>query len=172
MLGESCKGKRRKGVQFLCKNRGPCLWLVFSAGLLKILLWQQLYWLFYEGLLKILALGFLSVRILRSNKEVAELPNREAVVKDFQQFTSVWDWHVDRRFDKALISSNHCPRVFMNSSLDNRQSAPNLLIFSSCVVLVPLFQCTQKRMARKGFCWCFKGSRNHGLESFYCQRYN
>ena len=109
-LDETCKGKKRKGdpVSF-CKNRSPCLWLVFSAGLLKILWWQQLYWLFYEGLLKILALGFLSVSILRSKKEVAELPNREAVVKDIQQFTNVWDWHVDRRFGKALISSNHCP---------------------------------------------------------------
>ena len=46
---------------------------------------------FYEGLLKILALGFLSVSIVRINKEVAGLPNREAVVKDIQQFTNVWD---------------------------------------------------------------------------------
>ena len=38
-----------------------------------------------------LALGFLSVSIIRSNKEVAELPNREAVVKDIQQFTNFWD---------------------------------------------------------------------------------
>ena len=42
---------------------------------------------FYEGLLNILALGFLSVSILRSNKVVAELPNRKDVVKDIQQFT-------------------------------------------------------------------------------------
>ena len=39
---------------------------------------------FYEGLLKILALGFLPISILRSNKEGAELPNREVVVKDIQ----------------------------------------------------------------------------------------
>ena len=80
-------GKRRKGdlVSF-CENRGTCLWLVLSAGLLKILLWHQLYWLLYEGLLKILALGFISVSILRSNKEVAVLPNREDMVKDIQQF--------------------------------------------------------------------------------------
>ena len=39
---------------------------------------------FYEGLLKILALGFLPISILRSNKEVVELPNREIVVKDIQ----------------------------------------------------------------------------------------
>ena len=39
---------------------------------------------FYEGLLKILALGFLPVSILRSKKDVAELPNREVVVKDIQ----------------------------------------------------------------------------------------
>ena len=39
---------------------------------------------FYEGLLKILALGFLPVSILRSNKEVAELPKREVVVKGIQ----------------------------------------------------------------------------------------
>ena len=37
---------------------------------------------FYEGLLKILALGFLSVSMLRSNKEVAKLLNREALMKD------------------------------------------------------------------------------------------
>ena len=48
---------------------------------------------FYEGLLKILALGFLSVSILRSNKEVAMLPNREAMVKDIQQF------RIDRQMD-------------------------------------------------------------------------
>ena len=39
---------------------------------------------FYEGLLKILALGFLPVIILRSNKEVAELPKREVLVKGIQ----------------------------------------------------------------------------------------
>ena len=39
---------------------------------------------FYEGLLKILALGFLPVSIPRSNKEVAELPKREVVVKGIQ----------------------------------------------------------------------------------------
>ena len=39
---------------------------------------------FNEGLLKILALGFLPISILRSNKEVVELPNREIVVKDIQ----------------------------------------------------------------------------------------
>ena len=40
---------------------------------------------FYEGLLKILALGLLPVSILRSNKEVvAELPKREVVVKGIQ----------------------------------------------------------------------------------------
>ena len=39
---------------------------------------------FYEGLLKILALGFLPVSILRSNKDVAELPKREVVVKGIQ----------------------------------------------------------------------------------------
>ena len=109
MLDESCKGKRRKGdlVSFY-KNRGPCPWLVVSAGLFKNL-WQHFYWLFYEGLLKILALGFLSVSILRSNKEATELPNREAVVKDIQQFTNVWDWQVYKRFGRALISSIHCP---------------------------------------------------------------
>ena len=82
MLDESCKDKRRKrDPASFCKNRGPCPWLVVSAGLLKILL-QQLYWLFCEEFLKNLALGFLSVSILRSNKEVEELPNWEAVVKD------------------------------------------------------------------------------------------
>ena len=39
---------------------------------------------FYEGLLKILALGFLPVSILRSNKEVAELPRREVLVNGIQ----------------------------------------------------------------------------------------
>ena len=39
---------------------------------------------FNEGLLKILALGFLPVSILRSKKEVAELPKREVVVKGIQ----------------------------------------------------------------------------------------
>ena len=109
MLDESCKGKRRKGnpVSF-CKIRGSCQWLAISTGLLKILLWQQLYWLFYEGLLKILALGFLFVSILRSNIEVVELPDKEAVVMDIQQFANVWDWQVDECFGRALISSNHC----------------------------------------------------------------
>ena len=36
---------------------------------------------FCEGLLKLQALRVLSVSILRSNKEVAELASREAVVK-------------------------------------------------------------------------------------------
>ena len=109
MLDESCKDKRRKrDPASFCKNRGPCPWLVVSAGLLKILL-QQLYWLFCEEFLKNLALGFLSVSIPRSNKEVTELPNREVVMKDIQQFTNVWDWQVDGRFSRALISSNHCP---------------------------------------------------------------
>ena len=39
---------------------------------------------FNEGLLKILALGFLPVSILRRNKEVSELPKREVVVKGIQ----------------------------------------------------------------------------------------
>ena len=72
---------------------------------------------------------------------------------------------MDGRSGKALISNNYCPYVFMNISLDNRQKTPNILIFSSCVVLVPLFQCTKKRMARKGFYRWLKGSRNHVLES-------
>ena len=39
----------------------------------------------------------------------------------------------------------------MNSSLDNRQRAPNPLIFSSCAVLVPLFQCMIKEWQEKVF---------------------
>ena len=163
MLVESCKGKRRKGdpVSF-CKNRGPCLWLVVSAGLINILFWQQLYWFFYWGLLMILALGFLSVSILRSNKEVAELPNREAVMKDIQYFTNVWDWQVDTDVlaEPWSLATIVLKSLWALAWITDRE----LLIFSSCAVLVPLFQCTKKRMARKGFCWCFKSNRNHVLE--------
>ena len=42
------------------------------------------FFFFFEGLLKILALGFIPISILRSNKEVAKLPNREVVVKGIQ----------------------------------------------------------------------------------------
>ena len=62
----------------------------------------------------------------------------------------------------------------MNISLDNRKRAPNLLIFSSNVALVPLFQCTKKRTARKGFIgglkaveiMCWKASKDQKWQAF------
>ena len=54
----------------------------------------------------------------------------------------------------------------MNSSLDNRQRAPNLLIFSSCAVLVPLFQCTQKEWQEKVFVGVLKAIDIMGWKAF------
>ena len=80
---------------------------------------------------------------------------------------------MDGRFGRVLISNKYCPYVFINISLDNRQKTPNILIFSSCIVLVPLFQCTKKRMARKGFYWwfqveimCWKASKDQNWKAF------
>ena len=106
---------------------------------------------FYEGLLNILALGFLSVSILRSNKVVAELPNRKDVVKDIQQFTIFLGLTGRRTFWQSRSLVTVAPKSLWTLAwiID---ITPNLVIFSSSAILVPLFQCTKKRMARKIYC--------------------